>query len=249
MEKLQFEFAIVAGKDEKSNILAITSISTEEGKNYALPEEWQFVSHHKEILKTNNFSKVKNSLKRRHQTRKVWISMSEELKKIYIDEDGNIQFAEQYLEEIETEQQSGQKDNLNKILEKLVENTQKKEGQQNLKHIAEKFMIEKFTNRNSNAEQWMEIFEKECIRFEIIKDEVKIEILRLFLDKSCLDWHCSTLTKLTINASWIEWKDRFLGTFANKGWNTVTYALSFSYKEGLLIDYAMKKERLLLDMN
>lgn len=43
--------------------------------------------------------------------------------------------------------------------------------------------------------------------------------------------------------------DRFLGTFANKGWNTVTYALSFRYKEGLLIDYAMKKERLLLDMN
>lgn len=102
-----------------------TSISTEEGRSYALPKEWQFVSHHKEILKTNNFNKVKNSLKRRLQTGKVWISMSEELKKIYIDEDGNIQFAEQYLEEIETEQ-SGQKDNLNKILEKLVENTQRK---------------------------------------------------------------------------------------------------------------------------
>lgn len=27
------------------------------------------------------------------------------------------------------------------------------------------------------------------------------------------------------------------------------YALSFKYREGLLIDYAMRKERLLLDMN
>lgn len=79
------------------------------------------------------------------------------------------------------------RDNLNKILEKLVENTQKKEDQQNFKHIAEKFMIEKFTSRNSNSEQWMETFEKECTRFEIVKDEVKIEILRLFLDKSCVD--------------------------------------------------------------
>jgi len=61
--------------------------------------------------------------------------------------------------------------------------------------------------------------------------------------------HCATLTKLTVTAKWSEWKNRFLETFADKGWSIVTYALSFKYKERSLIDYAMRKERLLLDMN
>lgn len=95
----------------------------------------------------------------------------------------------------------------------------------------------------------METFEKDCTRFDIIKDEIKIEILRLFLDRCCSDWHSATLTKLTVEATWDEWKDRFLETFADKGWSTVKYALSFRYKKGLLTDYAIKKKRLLLDMN
>lgn len=71
----------------------------------------------------------------------------------------------------------------------------------------------------------------------------------MFLEKSCSDWHCATLTKLTVEAKWDEWKDRFLETFVDKGWSTAKYALSFKYKEGSLTDYAIKKERLLLDMN
>lgn len=44
-----------------------------------------------------------------------------------------------------------------------------------------------FTSKHSNAKQWIETFEKECTRFDIIEDEIKIEILRLFLDKCCSD--------------------------------------------------------------
>jgi len=251
MIKLQFEFTIVASpRDEKSNTIAITSLRTENGKTYVLQEDNRYIASHTELMKTENYSKVKSSLKKRHQSRKVWISMTKELEKIYIDEDGNIQFAGEYLEEIEEKEVAEiRNDNLSKILEKWIETSQKKEGEKNLKHIAEKYMIEKFTSRHSNAKQWIETFEKECTRFDITQDEMKIEILRLFLDKSCTDWHCATLTKLTVNAKWNEWKNRFLETFADKGWSTVTYALSFKYKEGSLIDYAMRKERLLLDMN
>lgn len=80
MDKLQFEFAVVASTDNKSNTLAITSITTEEGKCFAIPEEVRLISNHKEIMKTSNFAKVKNSLKRRHQTRKIWIKLEGELK-------------------------------------------------------------------------------------------------------------------------------------------------------------------------
>lgn len=252
MEKLQFEFAVTASsKDEKTNIIAITSISTEEGKRYVLPAEFRHIGYHKELMKTENYNKLKNTLKTRHQKRKVWIRMTEDLKKIYIDEDQNLQFENQYLEEIDEDKSEDktQKDNLTKILEKLVESSQRKEEKKNLKQISEKFMIEKFTSKHSNTKQWLETFEKECTRFDIIEDETKIEILRLFLDKSCSDWHSATLTKLTVQAGWDEWKDRFLETFADKGWSTVKYALSFRYKEGSLTDYAIKKEKLLLDMN
>lgn len=249
MDRLQFEFTMSASNDGKSNVLVINSISTEEGKCYVLPDELKPVSHHTDIVKTNTFSKIKNSIKKRHQSRKIWIKLNEDLKKTYIDEEGNMQFSNQYLEEISTKQPGDKDDNLQLILEKLIETTTKKENQHTLKHISEKFIIEKFTSKNPNATQWIENFEKECDRFNISKDETKIEILRLFLEKSCLDWYSSMAIKLTINSEWNEWKNKFLETFKNRGWDVVTYALGFRYKEGLLIDYAIKKERLILDVN
>ena len=249
MDMLQFEFAVVAASDNKSNVLVITTITTKEGKCFAIPEEYKGISNHKEIMKTSNYAKIKNTLKKRHQTRKIWIKLEGELQNTYVDEQGNIPFSDQYLEEIVIEQPAEGKDNLQQILEKLIEATEKKEGQQNLKNIAEKLIIEKFTSKNSIAKQWMENFEKEFTRFNITKDETRIEILRLFLEKPCLDWYSSMITKLTVNSEWKRWKGKFLETFANKGWNMVTYAFAFRYKEGPLIDYAMKKEKLILDIN
>lgn len=138
---------------------------------------------------------------------------------------------------------------LQQIKTDVVGSTEKKECQPNLKQITDQFMIEKFTSKHSNANQWLETFEKECKRFDIIEDSTKIEILRLFLDKSCSDWHSATLTILTIEAEWSEWKERFLESFADKGWGPDMNAIYYRYKEGSLIEYAMRKEKLLLDMD
>lgn len=249
MDRIQFEFTMIASNDMKSNVLAITSIATEEGKCYVLPDELKPVIHHTSIVKTNIFSKIKNSITKRHQSRKIWITLDADQKETYIDEEGNMQFLDQYLEEMSTKQPGDKDDSLQHILEKLIDTTTKKENQHNLKHVSEKFIIEKFTSKNPNAMQWMENFEKECERFNITEDETKIDILRLFLEKSCLDWYSSMVIKLTVNSEWDEWKDKFLETFKNQGWDMVTNALAFRYKEGLLIDYAIKKERLILDIN
>lgn len=215
MDRLQFEFTMVASNDGKTNMLAITTISTEEGKCYVLPDELKLVILHTYIVKMNTFLKIKNSIKKRHQSRKIWIKLDEDQKKTYVDEEGNIQFLNQYLEEMSTKQPGDKDVNLQQILEKLIESTTKKENQHNLKNVSEKFIIEKFTSKNTNATQWMEKFEKECDRFNITKDETKIEILRLFLEKSCLDWYSSMAIKLTVNSEWNEWKDKFLETFKN----------------------------------
>lgn len=249
MVKLQFEFAIIPANDPKTNVYAITSITTEEGKCYAIPEEYRVISHHKEIMQTETFGKIKNCLKKRHQSRKVWMKVDGDLKDAYIDEDGNMQFADLFLEEIPQKQTTEKNDSLQQILEKLIEATDVGKKQQDLKRISEKFIIEKFTSKNSNASQWMETFEKECDRFSVTQDESKIEVLRFFLEKSCLDWYSAMTTKLTVNSEWTVWKRKFLETFVNKGWNMITYAYAFKYKEGQLIDYAMKKEKLILDIN
>ncbi|KAL4702901.1 hypothetical protein ACJJTC_004118 [Scirpophaga incertulas] len=170
MEQLRFEFALLPTSDGKSNIYCVTSITTKEQKVFAIPEELQTIGLHRELIKTSAYNKVKNSLKKRYQTRKVWIKMSDELSKIYVDEDGNLQFGEQYLEEIEQKVTSGGQvadtQSLEKIFSKLIESTQEIK-KQNLKYIAEKFVIDKFTSKNPNASQWIEMFEKEC-KVEII---------------------------------------------------------------------------------
>ncbi|XP_017466147.1 PREDICTED: uncharacterized protein LOC108359032 [Rhagoletis zephyria] len=245
MEKLKFEFLVKSAEDGKTNIMAITTITTSDDRVFKIPAEMQPASLHEQLINTPTYTKIKNTLKRRHQTRKVWINVTEDLAEIYMDDDGNMQFKDYFLEEIPpTNPTAGiSEESLSKVLEKLSA-----DEYPNLKKIAEKFVLEKFSAKNSNANQWMTIFESECDRFDICKDEEKIEVLRLFLEKSCLDWYSSMLIKLSLASEWGKWKENFCGTYANKGWAASRYAISFRYKTGSLLDYALKKERLLLEI-
>ncbi|KAK9754798.1 hypothetical protein QE152_g1017 [Popillia japonica] len=102
--KLQFTFKVVASpKDEKTNVLAITSIMTEDGKRYVLPEDAMYVSAHKELQKVNTFNKVKASLKRRHDKISAWFILTDDLEKTYIDEAGNLEFEDRILQEMDNE--------------------------------------------------------------------------------------------------------------------------------------------------
>lgn len=254
MEKLQFEFTVLPSTDGKTNVWSITTITTEDNKTYGIPQDLQPAALHTELIKHPAFNKVKNSIRKRYQYRKVWITLTHELKSTYID-DGNLQFCDQYLELLDQDAKitaaaatPENTNTLHRILEKLIERETQVSGKQNIKKIADKFILEKFTSKNNNANQWIEFFEKECVRFDITSDENKIEILRFFMDKSCMDWYSSMIIKLSLDSEWSTWKCKFCESFANKGWNPVTYALLFKYKDGSLLDYAMKKEKLLLDM-
>ncbi|CAK1549410.1 unnamed protein product [Leptosia nina] len=245
MDKLNFEFQLMG--DGKSNVVHVISIMTTDGRIYILPQELQIASMHTELIKCPAYSKVKNSLKKRHQTRKVWITLSKEMKNVYMDEEGNLQFSDQYLEENQSQFEPKETQTLEKLLEKILINTQGNKPQ-NLSYTAERFVIDKFSSKHTNANQWIEFFEKECERFEVTSDSKKIEMLRLLMDKSCNDWYNSMFIKYTMDSEWLIWKTKFCETFASKGWNPVAYALKFKYQDGSLLDYALKKESLLLDM-
>ncbi|XP_078051940.1 uncharacterized protein LOC144478092, partial [Augochlora pura] len=247
--KLRFEIKAVASpRDSKTTVMAITSITTEQGEQYAIPNELSYVELHEELINTENFKKVRESLTRRHDELKIWITLTKELKKTYVDEEGNIQFGGKFLKQIVQGHMEKHSD-LGKILEKLVEKSEKKEEERNLKHIIDKFVLGKFNYKTSNVRQWLDTFEKECGRFRIEKDETKIELLRVFLDGTCQDWYTSTVIKGEHEDDWCGWKQELIETFANKGWSSRTYAHYFKYKEGSLVQYAIKKERLLLEIN
>lgn len=252
MEKLKFTFEVKPTTDGKSNFMAITTIATQDNKVFQIPEEYQAILHHKHIQASKTYVTVKNTLKKRYQTRSIWIKVTGDILQTYFDEDENMIFQDQYLEEITQEQlaivnKRATEDPIVKILEKLIESQQSKE-KPSIKKIADRFVIEKFDGKNTSACHWMEVFEKECARFDLEKDEEKIEIFRLFLEKSCTDWYSSMMMKFSLQSEWSEWKTNFIETYGNKGWTTSKYALSFKYQVGSLLEYAIKKEKLLLEI-
>ncbi|GLV23257.1 hypothetical protein CBL_21449 [Carabus blaptoides fortunei] len=128
--KLKFEFnAVASPKDSRTTVTAITSIVTEQGEKYAIPEELIYADFHEKLRMTDAFKKVKDSLASRHDELKIWITLSKELQEIYSDEDGNIQFGGKYLKQIFQESIKEHSD-LAKILEKLVEKSEKKEEEE-----------------------------------------------------------------------------------------------------------------------
>lgn len=247
--KLKFEFKAVASpKDSKTTVVAITSIITEQGEKYAIPDELIYADFHEELKNTDIFKKVRDSLGKRNNELKIWITLSKELQKEYLDDEGNTQFKGKYLKQI-SQEKINENPNLTKILEKLIEKSEKKEEEKNLKHIADKFALEKFNYKTLNVTQWLDTFEKECERFKIEKDETKIDLLKICLDGVCQDWYTSTTLKGEHENDWHGWKQLLIETFSSKGWSNRTYAHYFKYKEGSLVQYAIKKERLLLEIN
>lgn len=253
MEKLKFEFVVKPGEDQKTNVIGITSIMDADKNLFLIPEKLQPIKLHTELIKTETFQKVKATLQRRHEERRVWISLTPELRDTYADQDGNMQFKGYLLEEKASETQQVltnemSTESLTKILESLVES--KKESKQfNLKKLSEKFVIEKFSKKTSSVTQWMDIFEAECDRIGIKDDIDKIQVFRLFLEDSCQDWYNSMLIKYTINSEWSNWKKKFCETYVDKGWSPIRYAFLYKYRQGTLLEYALKKERLLLEVN
>lgn len=256
MEKLRFEFVVKASADDsKTNVICITSITDVDKNVFVIPEKYQPAKLHDVLIKTQAYQKVKTTLLRRNDRRQVWISMTEEIQSCYMDDDGNMQFKEYLLEEIApkapvlTSTAGISEEAITRILQNFSDAKSDKPKTQSVKCLKEQFVIEKFTKKTANALQWIRTFEAECTRLGIEEDTRQIEALRLFLEDSCLDWYSAMLIKYTINSEWSLWKKNFCETYADKGWSPIRYAMLFKYRQGSLLDYALKKERLLLEIN
>ncbi|KAL3281687.1 hypothetical protein HHI36_004893 [Cryptolaemus montrouzieri] len=179
-------------------------------------------------------------------TIKVLIALDENLKNVYYDEDGNLQFDNELLEEVIEKPQidttTVSKSSRARLLEQIIKNSQEKTDQINITKIAEDLVIEKFTGKAINAEQWISSVEKECERFHIDRSDKKIEVLRLCMENSATDWFSCTLLKLTADAEWTQWRDSFCNTFISKGWSSIKYAMQYKNISGSLLEYSITKK-------
>ena len=177
------------------------------------------------------------------------LTLKKEIIPIYRDKDGNFVFQDTYLEEendLQEPSRDEQKDEeIINMCKKLMLRMEKEE-KTDLSQV-QKLIVSKNFDGKINAIEWMNNFEKECERIKIIKDEDKIQILKLFLNGNAIDWYEATLRKLSIKEQWSEWRDSFEKTYADKDWDSVLYAYNFKYINGSLMDYALKKQRLIMD--
>lgn len=236
MEKLRFEFIVKAKPDDnKTNIYAITTITDTQNQTYIVPKQYQSVHLHKEIIKHEIYEKIKKSLQKRHDKRQVWITLTKDMITTYLD-NGNIQFDGYLLETLEQSQESSS-------TEPSLKKTENKT------RLVTEFSIQKFSRNTTNVQQWLNTYESECVRLQIDTDLQKVEMLRLLLEDTCLDWYTSMIIKHTIDSEWSVWKKSLCETFADKGWSPIRYAINFKYIQGSMLEYALKKERLLLEAN
>lgn len=255
--QVRFRFEAVAGANKDLQINVKTIRWPNEEITYIFPTELQDAHCHEQLLGIPNVKRACNSLLKAGQFRNISVTLPSTLSPLYLDENRNFIFHGIYLEEAVNDNQLLTSEipvpqttnyaDLVRIIEMLTLKLETKQPQNiNLSQITQQFVLQKFQNRE-NASYWMEMFEKECSRTNVISDIDKIQVLRLFLGQNALEWYSSTLYKLTLQGKWDDWRSSFKQTFSDKSWRKVHFAYTYKFIGGSLLDFALKKERLLLE--
>lgn len=198
---------------------------------FQFPKDKQSSTQHQKLFDTNVVKNVVKSLKIRNKFRNVMITLDAELQNIYMDGEGNVVFNDEYLEEVSP-------------LEKPTNTgTQEK----STRSLAKDMIIKNFNGKNFKAITWIKLFVQECIRVGITQDNYA-ETLRLFLTDSAIDWFNVCMKQNCLN-NWELWNNSFVETFSVQSWTDIAYAYNFKYLNGSLLDFALKKRNLLMEVD
>ncbi|KAK9886224.1 hypothetical protein WA026_015743 [Henosepilachna vigintioctopunctata] len=217
-------------------------------KIYLFPVEHQELKFHEELVTINKIKKICKSIKKCGEFRNISVELPREIANLYLDSDFDPVFKDYYLEEVvEGINKIPENPSLDipEIIRRIVETLSSNKPQLSFYDITKNFILDNYNGRNDNAELWLENFENECIRFEIAEEKM-FEILRLFLDGNAKDWYTSARIKYGLETPWVIFKDSFRKTFSEKGWSSARLVYNFRHKGGSMVEYALKKERMLL---
>ena len=213
---------------------------------YIFPPEYQERKYHQQLFSLPTVKKTANSLTKVGQYRNIKITIDDETAALYTDTDSNFVFRDIVLEEAEityTRKTKTEIEKPNLDMERLLEALQRRDKRE-IEEI--NFNIERFEG-TQKAANWIAEYEEECKKYKIKSDEEKIKGLRKYLGKTAEKWYQTNLLKAEEH-NWEDWKEAFLKTFKNKGWSAIRYAYNFKYLSGSLVEYAIEKERLILEV-
>lgn len=245
----KFQFYILNDGDGKNTFASLKRIrSMEDEKWFSFPEEYQKLSHHELLVKLPAIKSALAVLKTRGQYRCVNVTLDDDLTTQYVDPDGNFIFKNHFLGEtkLSTLAPSCSDSKLDDLVSCLTKVAEPKE--ESVKEILKHFLIEKFNPKNRNVEAWCEMFEKESGRFGL-KGTKQIEVLKSCLDSTLNDWFAVNQHRFPISATWSEWKAKLISTFGDNSFRAIRYAYNFKFINGSLIDYAVRKEKMLLELD
>lgn len=245
-------YAQIVKEDEDDFILRC--ISTDKDTWYVLPEETNNLETHPILLKRKIVKNSMTAINKVNGYRTISIKMEEDIQKEYFDETGNVCFQELPLEEgfpISISRSTehlprDQEDRIRYLEQQLKLYTMHEETK--LQNIENKFILEKFAKGRHDPTEWIKKFENECNRFQMNSDTLKIQALRFFITGPVKDWYEINMKKIGLKNTWEIWKTSFFNVFINKGWVIVRKAFKYKYLDGSLIDYALTKEKLCLEM-
>jgi hypothetical protein len=213
---------------------------------YIFPQEYQARDHHPQLFSLSIVKKAASSLTKVGHYRNITLTMDDTTAASYTDTDLNFVFRDNHLEEskiIPTRKTKTETKKPSFHIERLLEILRKRD-----KHDREgtDFAITQFDG-TQKARDWILKYETECEKYGIRNDEKKIKNLRKYLKKAASEWYQTNLLK-DEEYNWEDWKAAFLKAFSNKGWSAVRYAYNFRYISGSFVEYAIKKERLILEV-
>lgn len=256
----QFRFYAIVEEaaDKKTNVYKlkwIQPVGTE--LYYEFPGELQNLNKHPEICTINKVKTVLSAMKTRGTYRTFTLTLPPEIATLYSDAEGDIVYKENYLQATTTPEyemkttKKEKEENISTLVQQIVLATRKEATStptRNLRKVREDFILENFDGKNFPSTSWFQTFEKECERCQITSDEDKILTLRLFLDGTAKDWFSSKVITIGLDVDFDTWKKSFLDSFRETSWHKSREAYSFRYIGGSLVDYALRKENLLVNI-
>lgn len=239
-ERVIFHFTMVIEEAEPS--LAVASIRRIEDKAtcYNFPKHLQHSKHHQPLLQIKTVKSATANMTKVGQYRNLNLTLPADLARLYLDDEGNFMFKNVYLEESEIAQ-NGSSTAVHDCVGPAPAMPEL-----NLADIDRKFNLDKFTGKQ-DAKTWIVTFDAECARFRILDSTQKVTILKLFLESGARDWYAASIIKFP-TSEWKIWKESFEKVFATKGWSQVRAAYHYRFISGSLVDYALRKELLLLEV-
>lgn len=237
---LKCQVLLVADGADKTTYISVRRIRVLDEENwYAFPEELQKITLHKSLAELPSVKSAVTSIRTRGQYRNVNVTLPAEVVKLYRDEDDNFIFNNFFLPETRI------------VTSSSTESSSEPKSpskDESLKEILKHFLLEKFSPKNKNPASWCDLFEKECSRFSVSGSK-QIEIFKSCLESSMSDWFSINQRKLGITAEWKSWRADLVSTFGDTSWKPIRYAFNFKYLNGSYVDYSVRKEKMLLDLD